>query len=288
MGIHAPGIPAQYLEGFLEPFDTEAKPKLMMVEPYQPGKIPVVFIHGLLSDPMTWVDTANELRAVSDLYRRFQFWGFRYPTGGALLESAADLREKLLLAREVCDPHHQDPALERMVLVGHSMGGLMSRLQVTYSLDILWRQAARQPLEAIRAEPNVRERLRRQFFFDPSPLVTRSCLHRNATPGVNLESGHIIGRLGSNLVRLWPTPSRSTADSSTTTATSSIPSFADLPRPVSTYWNRPARCWRQWRRCHSTGAYGCTRSLARARLLYSARPATVSSPCRARARGRPE
>ena len=73
--------PHRYLEGFLAPFDTQTKPKLLMLEPYQQGKIPVVLIHGLLSEPMAWVDAVNELRAQPDLYRRFQFWAFRYPTG---------------------------------------------------------------------------------------------------------------------------------------------------------------------------------------------------------------
>ena len=192
--------PRQYLEGFLTPLDAEVKPKLLMVEPYQRGKIPVVFIHGLLSDPITWIDVANELRAQPDVYRQFQFWGFRYPTGGALLESAADLREKLLVARDLCDPGHEDPAMGQMVLVGHSMGGLVARLQVTYSYDTLWRHAARQPLEAVLAVPVVRERLRRDFFFDPSPLVTRVVFvgtpHRGSAWGRRM-----IGRVSSSLVR---------------------------------------------------------------------------------------
>jgi pimeloyl-ACP methyl ester carboxylesterase len=193
-------LPRRYLEGFLAPFDTQVKPKLLMVEPYQRGKIPVVFIHGLLSDPMTWVDAANELRAQPDVYQRFQFWGFRYPTGGALLESAADLREKLLVARELCDPGHEDPAMDRMILVGHSMGGLVARLQVTYSLDTLWRHAAKQPLEAVRTMPVVRERLRRDFFFDPSPLVTRVVFIGTPHRG-SAWSRRVIGRVGSSLVR---------------------------------------------------------------------------------------
>ncbi|MGA2259533.1 MAG: hypothetical protein ABSG53_33065, partial [Thermoguttaceae bacterium] len=111
--------PRKYLQGFLDPGETDVKPKLIMMEPYQPGKIPVVFIHGLGSDPLTWTDATNSLRAQGDIYRRCQLWYFRYPTGGDLLESAAALRDKLLLARETCDPRHSDPALAQMVLVGH-------------------------------------------------------------------------------------------------------------------------------------------------------------------------
>jgi pimeloyl-ACP methyl ester carboxylesterase len=80
--------PRQYLRAFTSPTDNSVRPKLIMTERYQRGKIPVVFIHGLYSDPITWVEVFNDLRAQPDLYERFQFWVFRYPTGGVVLESA--------------------------------------------------------------------------------------------------------------------------------------------------------------------------------------------------------
>ncbi|MHB8902286.1 MAG: esterase/lipase family protein [Thermoguttaceae bacterium] len=192
--------PPQYFRGFFTPAETDVQPKLFLFEPYQRGKIPVIFIHGLLSDPTTWVSAANELKAQTDLHEHYQFWYFRYPTGGILMESAAKLREQLVAMRECFDPDGRDAALERIVLVGHSMGGLVARLQVTWSSDILWRHAARQPLEAVRAERATLERLEREFFFDPSPLVSRVVFvgtpHRGA--GMARRS---LGRLGSSLVQ---------------------------------------------------------------------------------------
>ena len=88
----------KYLEGFLDPRDAEVKPKLLFMEPYQRGKIPLVLIDGLYSDPNTWVDAVNELWRGPDIYRQYQIWCYRYPTGGAVLESAAKLREQLMLA----------------------------------------------------------------------------------------------------------------------------------------------------------------------------------------------
>ncbi|MHB1036666.1 MAG: esterase/lipase family protein [Pirellulales bacterium] len=192
--------PRSFTEGFLAPGDSDVKPDLFTMEPYQRGKIPVVFIHGLWSDPATWIDAANTLRSQPDIYRQYQFWYFRYPTGRGLLESAAVLRERLLVARESFDPAHQDGAMDRMVLVGHSMGGLMARLEVSHSSDVLWRHAASRPLEAVRAAPETRERLSRMFFFDPLPMVRRVVFigtpHRGST-----MSRRLIGRLASGLVR---------------------------------------------------------------------------------------
>jgi pimeloyl-ACP methyl ester carboxylesterase len=191
--------PRRYIEGFLDPGELDVKPKLIMMEPYQRGKIPVVFIHGLGSDSLTWADALNRLRAQCDLYGKFQFWFFRYPTGGDLLQSAVVLREQLLIARDTFDPQHADPALERMVLVGHSMGGLVARLEVSYSYDILWQQAARQPLETVRASTAMREQLRAMFYFDPSPLVTRVVFMATPHRGSSM-SRRIVGRAASKLV----------------------------------------------------------------------------------------
>lgn len=193
--------PRKYLEGFLDPGETDVKPKLIFMEPYQRGKIPVVCVHGLGSDPMTWIDAINQFRTQSDLYQQYQFWYFRYPTGSDLLESAAALREILWLVREIHDPRHEDLSLERMVLIGHSMGGLVAQLQVTYSHDILWRQAARQPLESVRTGPAMRERLRRNFFFDPCPLVKRVVFMGTPHRGSSMAR-RLAGRVASSLVRL--------------------------------------------------------------------------------------
>jgi len=165
--------PRKYLEGFTAPNDTSVKAKLVLVEPYQRGKIPVVFIHGLYSDAITWVDTFNDLRIHRDVYDQFQFWVFRYPTGGEVLDSAAVLRQQLALARATYDPGHTDPALDQTVLIGHSLGGLVAKMQMTTSYDILWRHVAEQPFDALKAPPAVEQRLARSFFFDPSPMVSR-------------------------------------------------------------------------------------------------------------------
>ena len=100
--------PRKYISGFLDPGEKDLKPTLVMSEPYQPGKIPIVFIHGLGSDPLTWTDATNWLRAQGDIYRRYQFWYFRYPTGGDLLKSAAALREEL--------PHLRRPSIPSIVI----------------------------------------------------------------------------------------------------------------------------------------------------------------------------
>ncbi len=191
--------PRQYLRGFTAPSDTSVQPKLIMVEPYQRGKIPVVFIHGLYSDPITWVDTANDLMAESDIYERYQFWVFRYPTGSGVMDSAAKLRDRLRLARKYYDPDQTDAALGQMMLVGHSLGGLIAKMQVVTSYDLMWNQIADQPFSQVQAGPQMEMRLARDFYFEPVSLVTSVVFIGTPHQGSNL-SRRLAGRIGSSLV----------------------------------------------------------------------------------------
>jgi len=170
--------------------------QLYFVEPYRPGKIPVVFVHGLLSEPSTWLDPVNDLRALPQVMERFQLWGFRYPTATSLLGSAAVLREQLQLAVATVDPGGTDPALRQMVLVGHSMGGLVSKLQVTSSGSAIWSRVANRPLETIVADEQIKARLRRDTFFEPSPFVRRVIFVGTPHGGSSIAS-NLIGRLAS-------------------------------------------------------------------------------------------
>ena len=108
---------------------------LYMVQPYEPGKIPVLMVHGLWSSPMTWMEMFNDLRSQPEIRDHYQFWFYLYPTGQPFWLSAAQLRRDLAKVREVLDPTHQEPALDQMVLIGHSMGGLVSQLQTLQSGD---------------------------------------------------------------------------------------------------------------------------------------------------------
>lgn len=146
---------------------------LYMFEPYQPGKIPVLFVHGLWSSPITWMEMYNDLRNSPEIRDRYQFWFYLYPTGHPFWVSAARLRNDLDELRQLLDPNHQEPALDQMVLVGHSMGGLVSRLQTLNSRDDFWHMVSDEPFDRFEAEPPMRDAVGRVLFFHPNPSVRR-------------------------------------------------------------------------------------------------------------------
>jgi len=198
------GTPRSNIVGFLQPFTGGATtPHLEMLEPHQPGRVPVVFIHGLASDEGTWFDMINELRAWPEFHRHFEAWVFHYPTGAAFLQSAASLRQQLAAAVRQCDPKGRDPAMRNLVLVGHSMGGLHAKMQVVSSGDRLWNAVATVPFEQVRLRPEFRRLVRPFYFFEPLPFVSRVvCI---ATPHRgSLIASLGVGRLASLTVRPPP------------------------------------------------------------------------------------
>jgi pimeloyl-ACP methyl ester carboxylesterase len=159
--------------GLLNPAKTAKLQGLYMLEPYQPGKIPVLMVHGLWSSPITWMEMFNDLRGTPAIRDRYQFWFYLYPTGQPFWQSAAQLRRDLNEARQIIDPHRRQPALDQMVLVGHSMGGLLSRLQTIESGEEFWRIVSDQPFELINASEQTKRELAETFFFHPAPEVRR-------------------------------------------------------------------------------------------------------------------
>ncbi len=189
------------LREFLQPGLTNpAESGLFMVQPFQPDKIPILFVHGLLSDRFTWANIVNEFRCQADLMDRYQLWSYQYPTGEPFLRSAARLRQQLREVHELHDPTGHQWALTQTVMVGHSMGGLISKLQVTSSGDDLWRAVSSRPLEQIVIDPEYARRLAEALYFEPSPTINRVIFIGTPHRG-SVIAQRAIGRLGSLLIQ---------------------------------------------------------------------------------------
>ena len=186
---------------FFRPQDVKREAGLHMLHPYERGKIPIIMIHGLGSSPKAWAKVVNELRGDPALRERYQFWMYMYPTGNPFLISAAELRVALAEARATVDPNSSDPAYDQMVMIGHSMGGLITRLMLAESGEELWRLNSDHPFEQVVASPENRDLLGRVFHFRPVPYVKRAVFI--ATPHRGSKLGNEwIGRLGDSLIRI--------------------------------------------------------------------------------------
>lgn len=187
--------------GLLKPEKAAALTGLYMLEPYSPDKIPVVMVHGLWSSPVTWMEMFNDLR--SDPYIRdyYQFWFYLYPTGQPFWLSAGKMRIDLANMRGALDPQKRAPALDQMVLVGHSMGGLVSKLQTIDSGDEFWRTVSEKPFAELQADDELRKQLASTYFFQPNPSIRR--VVTIGTPHKGSDFSNDFTRwLGNKLIRI--------------------------------------------------------------------------------------
>ncbi|MRR57961.1 MAG: hypothetical protein EG824_07110 [Deltaproteobacteria bacterium] len=146
---------------------------IILIQPYEPGRIPVVFVHGTASSPVWWAEMLNTLRGDPVIRKRFQFWFFQYNSNNIITISAAQLRETLSDMVEKLDPAGQDPAMRQMVVIGHSQGGLLTKMTAVTPGDNLWKSISDKSLDELDASPEIKGLVRRMLFFEPLPFVTR-------------------------------------------------------------------------------------------------------------------
>jgi pimeloyl-ACP methyl ester carboxylesterase len=174
---------------------------LLMMHPYRPGRVPVVLVHGTASSPARWADIINELQNDPKLRGRIQFWLFSYNTSNPILLSASDLRQGLQRIRKEVDPDGRDPALDQLVVIGHSQGGLLARLMVTDSGTRFWDAVTDVPFDKINVSPETRALVERAMFFEPQPYVKRVVFIATPHRGSFRVSSLVLG-LVRRLVRL--------------------------------------------------------------------------------------
>jgi pimeloyl-ACP methyl ester carboxylesterase len=146
---------------------------LILHQPYTPGRIPVVVVHGTFSSPVTWAEMANSLTADPVLHKNCQLWSFVYGSGNPLLISAEELRDSLTAMVQKLDPEGKDPALRQMVVIGHSQGGLLTKLTVTHTGDQIWNLLFTNRLEDLKISAPDRQKLEHLLFTEPLPFVSR-------------------------------------------------------------------------------------------------------------------
>ena len=125
----------------LRPEEYASTARVARMQPYDPNKAVVLVIHGLMDTPATWVPMLNDLRSDPEMRRHYQFWFFSYPSGYAYPYSALILRQELDAIEK------RFPLRKKMVVVGHSMGGCISRTLITDTGDKLWMDAFGKPPE---------------------------------------------------------------------------------------------------------------------------------------------
>jgi pimeloyl-ACP methyl ester carboxylesterase len=174
LGLAEADVWSREMSGFLRGSGIVPKEtRLVSTRPYQRGLIPVVMVHGTGSSAARWIQLYNELDNDPRIHDHYQFWAFSYETGNPIIYSSMLLRQALVDAVAKLDPDGDDPALRRMIVMGHSQGGLLTKMTVVDSGDAFWSAVSKRPLAELKLSEENRELLQRTMFVKPLPFVRR-------------------------------------------------------------------------------------------------------------------
>ena len=150
------------------------RPHLYMMQPYDPDRRILLMLHGLASSPEAWVNVANEVLGDETLRQNFQIWQIYYPTNMPIALNHAQIRRTVDDALTHFDPDRRARASQDMVVVGHSMGGVIARLMVSSSGDALWDAVMADREIAPGDLRRVQRRLSPFLRFEPMPQIERA------------------------------------------------------------------------------------------------------------------
>jgi pimeloyl-ACP methyl ester carboxylesterase len=168
---------------------------LYFLQPYDPDRIPLVFVHGLFSTPWDWVQTINGLQADPEIRKHYQFWVFAYPTGNPILYSALRLRQDLARVDQIY-PNHKP-----FVVVGHSMGGMLTHDQIITVTQTMWEKAMGEYAKHIfEGEPS-NSLIVRATTFRANPRIKRVVFICTPHRGSDMASGG-LGKIAISLITL--------------------------------------------------------------------------------------
>jgi pimeloyl-ACP methyl ester carboxylesterase len=172
------------------------------VEPYNSGKIPLVTVHGLFSNPLTWMDLHNDLMGDAVIREHFQVWHYLYPTNLPIIENQKTFREKLdelyAYLKSNAPAKKQVPS---MVIIGHSMGGILTHTAVAKDSQELKNYFFENPSKLEELDEETREALAGYMDFQAKPYVERAIFVAVPHRGSDIADNW-IGRIGRALITL--------------------------------------------------------------------------------------
>lgn len=184
------------LQRLVRPGDFTSSARLARLQPYDPEKIPILCIHGLGDSQATWAPLIETLRNDPTIRQNYQIWFYNYPTGYPYPLMAAVLRNQL----DAINAYHSGH--KKIVVIGHSMGGMIARTLITDSGRKIWNAYYDMPPEKLPVTPETRKVFESAFIFKHRPEIARviyaSASHRGADKASKLGGRLLAGIIGGN------------------------------------------------------------------------------------------
>lgn len=154
--------------------DSLAQPHVFLMQPYDPKRKIIIMLHGIASSPEAWVNTANEVLGDETLRENYQLWQLYYPTNLPLVLNLQTIRDSIVQTLQHFDPQAQAPASQDIVIIGHSMGGVLARLLVSDSGEAILHAMVEQRELDEQRQQRFFNRFRDDLTFTAVPGVTRA------------------------------------------------------------------------------------------------------------------
>ena len=177
-------------------------------QPYDPDRIPVVFVHGVNSSPGTFKHMVNELAGQEWFRKKYQVWYFNYPTGNPWIVTSAAFRAFMSQAKVYAKSHGDHGNIDKTVIVAHSMGGLVTRSSVCDPKQSFYNAYFKVPYEQLKLDTRGRQVIQNGLLYKPVDYPDRVILMAVPHRGSPLAERYIFSWL-SNLIKL---PKRLTVD----------------------------------------------------------------------------
>jgi pimeloyl-ACP methyl ester carboxylesterase len=189
--------------GMIRPLSMSRKPQIYLLDPYDPNKTPLLMVHGLQSTPVAFAALVNALRSDPVIRAKYQTWQFYYASGTPVLANAAELRDSLAETLHALDPKDHDAATKRIVVLGHSMGGVISHTLVSSSQGRVWESVFRAPPARLKGDPEAIRQLVHILYFQRNPRIVRVIFMAAPHRGSPMAES-FIGFVGNSLTHLSP------------------------------------------------------------------------------------
>ena len=180
------------IQRLVRPEDIASSTRLARLQPYDPRKIPILVIHGLGDSQATWAPLIETIRTDPTIRKNYQVWFFSYPTGYPYPLMAAVLRKKL----DAINAYY--PGHKKIVVIGHSMGGMIARELITDSGMKIWNAYYAMPPANLPVSAETRQILSSAFIFQHRPEISRviflSASHRGADMAVGF-GGRLLSKI---------------------------------------------------------------------------------------------
>ena len=188
-------------KGLLHPDRHIERRGLVLFEPFRNDQIPVIFVHGLASSPATWGAAVNVLRNDPILRKKYQLLAYYYPTGFPVIYNSSGLRMHLQKLQNIYNPGGANPAMKNMLIVGHSMGGILSNAQIRGSGNTLTEKIFTVPIDEVDGlNSTQKQMLKEMLLYEADPNITRAVFVASPHRGSDIASNR-IGDLAKRLIK---------------------------------------------------------------------------------------